>query len=152
VPFPESALNDEAGKLFMEDYDEYKNRAKLFTQIYATQGNKGIGSVMNKESYNNINQKLGEEKDDLYSIYSKDLKVSQYSNLENEEIKEVKENINEELMIEKSHHLNMKGINKSGLLSSNPVLGNVSSNQISQKTNIPVQTKKNDKKKWLKRI
>jgi len=28
VPFPESALNDEAGKLFMEDYEEYSNRAK----------------------------------------------------------------------------------------------------------------------------
>lgn len=28
VPFPESALNDEAGKLFMEDYFEYSERAK----------------------------------------------------------------------------------------------------------------------------
>jgi hypothetical protein len=36
VPFPESALNDEAGKLFMEDYEEYHKQAKLITQIYAT--------------------------------------------------------------------------------------------------------------------
>ena len=27
VPFPESSLNDEAGKLFMTSYDEYASRA-----------------------------------------------------------------------------------------------------------------------------
>jgi ubiquitin-conjugating enzyme E2 S len=31
VPFPESALNEEAGKIFMEDYDEYFKHAKLIT-------------------------------------------------------------------------------------------------------------------------
>ncbi|CAD8067526.1 unnamed protein product [Paramecium primaurelia] len=35
VPFPESSLNEEAGKLFMENYDEYFKRAKLLTNIYA---------------------------------------------------------------------------------------------------------------------
>ncbi|EQC35218.1 ubiquitin-conjugating enzyme E2 S [Saprolegnia diclina VS20] len=36
VPFPESSLNDEAGKLFMECYDEYARRAKILTDIHAT--------------------------------------------------------------------------------------------------------------------
>ncbi|CAI5734048.1 unnamed protein product [Hyaloperonospora brassicae] len=35
VPFPESSLNDEAGKLFLESYDEYARRAKLWTSIHA---------------------------------------------------------------------------------------------------------------------
>ena len=35
VPFPESSLNDEAGKLFMENYEEYSNKAKLMTSIHA---------------------------------------------------------------------------------------------------------------------
>jgi ubiquitin-conjugating enzyme E2 S len=35
VPFPESALNDDAGKLFMDDYDEYFRRAKLMTSVHA---------------------------------------------------------------------------------------------------------------------
>ncbi len=35
VPFPESSLNDEAGKLFMESYDEYFRRAKLMTSVHA---------------------------------------------------------------------------------------------------------------------
>lgn len=35
VPFPESSLNETAGKLFMEDYDEFLARAKLMTDIHA---------------------------------------------------------------------------------------------------------------------
>ena len=34
-PFPESALNEEAAKLMLEDYDEYFRRAKMFTGIHA---------------------------------------------------------------------------------------------------------------------
>ena len=35
MPFPESSLNDEAGKLFMESYDEYARRARLLTAVHA---------------------------------------------------------------------------------------------------------------------
>lgn len=35
VPFPESSLNDEAGKLFMESYDEFARRARIMTQVHA---------------------------------------------------------------------------------------------------------------------
>lgn len=35
VPFPESALNEEAGRQFMESYDEFFSAAKLYTQIHA---------------------------------------------------------------------------------------------------------------------
>ena len=36
VPFPESSLNDEAGKLFMTSYDQYAQRAKLMTDFHAS--------------------------------------------------------------------------------------------------------------------
>jgi ubiquitin-conjugating enzyme E2 S len=35
VPFPESALNESAGKMFMEDYEEYFKHAKMLTELYA---------------------------------------------------------------------------------------------------------------------
>jgi len=35
VPFPESSLNDEAGKLFMDSYEDYAERAKLMTTVHA---------------------------------------------------------------------------------------------------------------------
>ena len=35
-PFPESALNEEASSLLLEDYAEYEKNARLVTQIHAT--------------------------------------------------------------------------------------------------------------------
>lgn len=35
VPFPESALNEEAGKMFMENYQEYFRHAKLINDLHA---------------------------------------------------------------------------------------------------------------------
>ncbi|KAG8215209.1 ubiquitin-conjugating enzyme/RWD-like protein [Butyriboletus roseoflavus] len=35
-PNPESALDEEAGKLLLEDYDNYFSRAKLITSVHAT--------------------------------------------------------------------------------------------------------------------
>ena len=35
VPFPESSLNEEAGKQFMEDYSLYCQTARVYTEIHA---------------------------------------------------------------------------------------------------------------------
>jgi 5,10-methylene-tetrahydrofolate dehydrogenase/methenyl tetrahydrofolate cyclohydrolase len=35
VPFPESSLNDEAGKMFMENYDQYAKAARVYCNVYA---------------------------------------------------------------------------------------------------------------------
>ena len=35
VPFPESSLNEEAGKQFMEDYQGFCASAKVFTEVHA---------------------------------------------------------------------------------------------------------------------
>ena len=40
MPFPESALNEEAGRLFMESYDEYHIQAKLLAGIHARPSSK----------------------------------------------------------------------------------------------------------------
>lgn len=51
VPNPESALNEEAGKLLLEQYDTYSSRAKLYTEIHA--GSKtGKTEVSRKRSDN----------------------------------------------------------------------------------------------------
>jgi len=36
VPNPESALNEEAGRLLLEKYDDYAKHAKLMTMIHAS--------------------------------------------------------------------------------------------------------------------
>merc|ERR1719223_84399 len=35
VPFPESALNEEAGRLFMESYEEYATHAAMINRVHA---------------------------------------------------------------------------------------------------------------------
>jgi hypothetical protein len=35
VPNPESALNEEAGKLLLDHYEIYSSRARLYTDIHA---------------------------------------------------------------------------------------------------------------------
>lgn len=35
VPFPESSLNEEAGREFMENYDDFFSHAKVYTNVHA---------------------------------------------------------------------------------------------------------------------
>eukprot|EP00123_Amoebidium_parasiticum_P001609 comp12747_c0_seq1/m.7861 comp12747_c0_seq1/g.7861 ORF comp12747_c0_seq1/g.7861 comp12747_c0_seq1/m.7861 type:complete len:202 (-) comp12747_c0_seq1:398-1003(-) len=45
-PNPESALNEEAGKLLLEDYDGYAKHARLMTSIHATP--RAVGATQSK--------------------------------------------------------------------------------------------------------
>lgn len=44
-PNPESALNEEAGRLLLEDYAEYESRARLITEIHAMGGPGGTSGA-----------------------------------------------------------------------------------------------------------
>ena len=35
VPFPESSLNEEAGRQFMESYEDFHRNATVYTQVHA---------------------------------------------------------------------------------------------------------------------
>ena len=50
VPNPESALNEEAGKLLLERYDDYCSRARLFTEIHARSESKGTAAAASSSS------------------------------------------------------------------------------------------------------
>jgi len=50
VPFPESALNEEAGKVFMEDYEEYSKHARLITELYALSNNRFVQPMSMSQS------------------------------------------------------------------------------------------------------
>lgn len=52
VPFPESSLNDEAGKLFLDSYEEFASRAKLITKVHAMDGKTSGNSTYTDESSN----------------------------------------------------------------------------------------------------
>ena len=57
-PFPESALNEEAARMLLEEYDEYFARAKMFTAIHAKSStNEGN----NNENENSVRKKGNNE-------------------------------------------------------------------------------------------
>ncbi|KAK1440752.1 hypothetical protein QVD17_06583 [Tagetes erecta] len=54
-PFPESALNEQAGKLLLENYDEYARHARLYTGIHALKPKPKFKSVARSESTATLN-------------------------------------------------------------------------------------------------
>lgn len=60
VPFPESSLNDEAGKLFMESYDEYSKRAHLMADVHG----RPHSSVESNEKRRKTDKLGGDKEDD----------------------------------------------------------------------------------------
>ena len=69
VPFPESALNEEAGKIFMENYDEYFKIAKMYTKIYAMKNNNTEKKDNNNSNNNNyINSNDNKQKSNNIKI------------------------------------------------------------------------------------
>lgn len=51
VPFPESSLNDEAGKLFMDSYEEFAARARIMTEVHAIPAvEKKCGKILASDS------------------------------------------------------------------------------------------------------
>ncbi|XP_015509303.1 ubiquitin-conjugating enzyme E2 S [Neodiprion pinetum] len=53
VPNAESALNEEAGKLLLERYDDYSERAKMMTEIHAQGGGKGAKAGLESSASTN---------------------------------------------------------------------------------------------------
>lgn len=49
-PFPESALNEQAGKLLLENYDEYARHARLYTGIHAKPKSKSKSGAISEST------------------------------------------------------------------------------------------------------
>jgi len=65
VPNPESALNEEAGKLLLEQYDTYFSRAKLYTEIHAnTAKSSSSKSEISRKRSDNSEPASGNVKED----------------------------------------------------------------------------------------
>lgn len=58
APNPASALNEEAGRLFQEDYSKYFAKAKMFTSIHAKHTPKEDSKEDSKENENQQNPNI----------------------------------------------------------------------------------------------
>ena len=85
-PFPESALNEEAGKLFMEDYNEYSKIAKLYTNIYANNNTNNKENIKRSEidEFKRNNNNVLNEKNSNINNFKTPVKQSRTFNLNND--------------------------------------------------------------------
>merc|ERR1719350_1445480 len=74
VPNPESALNEEAGKLLLEQYDTYFNRAKLYTEIHASLKSSTSKPEVSRKRSENSDSASSNVKEDKKRLMTKDKK------------------------------------------------------------------------------
>ncbi|KAJ6864176.1 hypothetical protein NC651_034880 [Populus alba x Populus x berolinensis] len=62
-PFPESALNEQAGKMLLENYEEYARHARIYTGIHAKPKPKfKTGAISESTTALNVDQSIGDQK------------------------------------------------------------------------------------------
>lgn len=61
-PFPESALNEQAGKMLLENYEEYARHARLYTGIHALKPKSNVktGAICESTTALNVDQRITE--------------------------------------------------------------------------------------------
>ena len=156
VPFPQSALNEDAGKIFMEDYAEYYKIAKIYTNIYAIKpnnNNNNSNNIINNNNKENMNI-LEPKNNDNYNVNNNQYKTP----IKNSKTFETN-NINSLNIFNNNNNLN--NLNNINHTINNNNLENNNNNffqiyNISNiRRNISVSDSKNQKeemKKWLERI
>ncbi|PWZ18797.1 Ubiquitin-conjugating enzyme E2 22 [Zea mays] len=55
-PFPESALNEQAGKMLLENYEEYARHARLYTGIHALKNKSKTGAISESTTALNVDK------------------------------------------------------------------------------------------------
>ena len=157
VPFPQSALNEDAGKIFMEDYAEYYKIAKIYTNIYAIKpnnNNNNSNNIINNNNKENMNI-LEPKNNDIYNVNNNQYKTP----IKNSKTFETN-NINSLNIFNNNNNLN--NLNNINHTINNNNLENNNNNNFFQiynisniRRNISVSDSKNQKeemKKWLERI
>jgi len=141
VPFPESSLNDDAARMFMDNYDEYLKRAKIYTAIHAKRKTISPMKPPMQTSENENNN----------SDFSKDGKKLMV--IENSKEEDVLLPVTNSLFFENSQASPFQKQDNFGVKeSSQPFSSQSSSSTSSQAIKTPASIKTDTKKKWMKRI
>ena len=102
VPFPQSSLNEEAGKMFMDNYDEYFKVAKMLTEIHAKkkvtkkeESNNDDDNKNKDNKDNDVNEGKNNEDVEMVFDFSSQKEITNDKNDNNDEINEF--NVNEKI-------------------------------------------------------
>jgi ubiquitin-conjugating enzyme E2 S len=158
IPFPQSALNEEAGKLFMEDYDQFFKTAQMMTSIHAKSNKNKINNIKNKKEKDDFSSDSDDNNKYKNDIYRTPVKKKRKRDFYETDSTEKKRNIS-------FNHLDFSSGNKNGkFYSENKNINNINFKNnckldmyslCSIRKNISVSDSKNKKEeidKWIKRI
>ena len=158
IPFPQSALNEEAGKLFMEDYDQFFKTAQMMTSIHAMSNKNKINNIKNKKEKDDFSSDSDDNNKYKNDIYSTPVKKKRKRDFYETDSTEKKRNIS-------FNHLDFSSGNKfDKFYSENKNINNINFKNnckldmyslCSIRKNITTSDSKNKKEeidKWIKRI
>ena len=140
IPFPQSALNEEAGKLFMEDYDAFFKYAKWFTTIHAKPNKSKKIDIEDKKEKNDFSSDSDDNNKFKNDIYSRNISFNEFDFSSGNKF-------NKNLSENKNMNINFFNYNNNCKLDMYSLC--------SIKRNISVSDSKNKKEeidKWIKRI
>ena len=151
IPFPQSALNEEAGKLFMEDYNQFFKIAQIFTSIHAkpSTNNAKEKKMIEDDDNDNEDTEYNSKKNDIYTTPVKKKKKNRHI-YENDYSDDIKKNISfneidlDTNKINSENNINYKNNCKLDMYSLCSIRKNIS---VSDSKN-----KKEEIEKWIKRI
>ena len=72
IPFPESSLNEEAGREFMDNYDLFFKHAKVFTEVHA-RPNATQKAIMEERARKDLEEAKKDEKKNVAQITTNSL-------------------------------------------------------------------------------
>ena len=148
IPFPQSALNEEAGKLFMEDYNQFFKIAQIFTSIHAKSNNNNSKEKINEDDDNDYENDYN-KKNDIYTTPVKKKKKNREI-YETDYSDDIKKNISfndidlDTKKVNSENNINYKNNCKLDMYSLCCIKKNIS---VSDSKN-----KKEEIEKWIKRI
>jgi len=158
IPFPQSALNEEAGKLFMEDYDQFFKTAQMMTSIHAKSNKNKINNIKNKKEKDDFSSDSDDNNKHKNDIYSTPVKKKRKRDFYETDSTEKKRNIS-------FNHLDFSSGNKfDKFYSENKNINNINFKNNCKldmyslcniRKNITTSDSKNKKEeidKWIKRI
>ena len=150
IPFPQSALNEEAGKMFMEDYNQFFKIAQMMTSIHAKSNNSKSKVKEIKEKEDDSDDDYGNNGEIYKTPVKKKKKDKHMYETDSDDIKkkiffsDINLDLNIDNKINSENNVNYKNNCKLDMYSLCCIKKNIS---VSDSKN-----KKEEIEKWIKRI
>jgi len=155
IPFPESSLNEEAGRLFIENYQEYFKLAKIYTNVHSMLNNNDAEPKLSSYlSENNSRLNIRNNEKDQENLINQKSQSSNEVNNFNEmhlEFKKHSKSQHTKTVTEETDKQEKVNLSSFIMLRANSISNTISVNKLTTTTDSK-KSKQDEIKKWMLRI